>query len=65
MSLVSTADLHAAAFFKEAVERGAVWLLRLDDEEGPGYAQAGTKSGEIAVGLWSTESRAPDQRTSG
>lgn len=58
MGLVSTADLHAAAFFKEAVERDAVWLLRIDDDEGPGYAQAGTKAGEVAVGLWSTKNRA-------
>lgn len=58
MTLVSTADLHAAAFFKEAVDRDAVWLLRLDDDQGTGYAQAATEAGEVAVGLWSTENRA-------
>ncbi len=56
--LASTADLHAAAFFKEAVDRDAVWLLRIDDDAGPGDAQAATKAGELAVGLWSTENRA-------
>src|SRR6478672_3510724 len=55
---MSTADLHAAAFFKEAVDRGAVWLLRTEDEAGPGYARAGTPSGEVALGVWSTERRA-------
>lgn len=55
---VSTADLHAAAFFREAVERDAVWLLMVNDELGPGYAQAGTRLGEVALGLWSTERRA-------
>ncbi|NHA68454.1 DUF2750 domain-containing protein [Phycicoccus flavus] len=55
---MSAADLHAKAFFEEAVDRGAVWLLRTDDDRGPGYARAGTASGEVALGVWSTERRA-------
>jgi len=57
-AIVSTADLHAAAFFKESVARDAVWLLRTEDESGVGYARAGTASGEVAIGVWSTERRA-------
>lgn len=55
---MAAGDLHARAFFREAVDRDAVWLLRTDDEDGPGYARAGTASGEVAVGVWSTERRA-------
>lgn len=55
---MSSADLHAGAFFKEAVDREAVWLLRVDDERGSGYARAGTASGETALGVWSTDRRA-------
>lgn len=55
---MATADLQAKAFFKEAVDRGAVWLLRLNDSQGPGYARAGTGAGEVAIGVWSTEHRA-------
>lgn len=55
---MSSADLHASAFFKEAVDQGAVWVLRIDDDNGPGFARAGTEAGEVAVGFWSTERRA-------
>ncbi|MGO4601344.1 DUF2750 domain-containing protein [Terrabacter sp. 2YAF2] len=55
---MSTADLHAAAFFKESVDRETVWLLVTDDESGVGYARAATPSGEVALGVWSTERRA-------
>jgi hypothetical protein len=55
---VSSRHLHASAFFTEAVARDAVWLLRIDDADEVGYAQAGTPAGEIALGLWSTENRA-------
>lgn len=55
---VAIADVHAKAFFREAVDRDAVWLLRIEDESGIGYARAATPAGEVALGLWSTESRA-------
>lgn len=58
MSPMSSTDLHASAFYREAVDHGAVWVLRVDDENGPGFARAGTEAGEVAVGLWSTERRA-------
>ena len=55
---MASRHLHASAFFKEAVERDAVWTLCIDDTSGARYARAGTASGEVALGVWSTENRA-------
>jgi hypothetical protein len=51
---MSTATVHADAFYREVAESGVVWAIK----DGNGYPAPAGRGGRRAMPFWSSESRA-------